>query len=80
MNNFNFHNPTRIVFGEGKVAELDALVPSNARVITLFGGESARGYPQIFGNKTAVSQPARVPEILDSRPEKNLHFAIATGR
>jgi NADP-dependent alcohol dehydrogenase len=45
MNNFNFHNPTRIVFGEGKIAELDALVPSNARVITLFSGESARGYP-----------------------------------
>jgi len=26
MNNFDFHNPTRIVFGEGKIAELDALV------------------------------------------------------
>jgi len=42
MSNFDFHNPTRIVFGEGKIAELNALVPSNARVMILFGGESAR--------------------------------------
>lgn len=42
MNNFDFHNPTRIVFGDGKIAELDALVPRNARVMILFGGESAR--------------------------------------
>ncbi|RMJ03088.1 Alcohol dehydrogenase YqhD [Marinobacter litoralis] len=42
MNNFEFYNPTRIVFGEGTVARLDDLVPANARVLVLFGGESAR--------------------------------------
>lgn len=42
MNNFEFYNPTRIVFGEGKVAELNRLVPKNAKVLILFGGESAR--------------------------------------
>ncbi|SHK15246.1 NADP-dependent alcohol dehydrogenase [Marinobacter antarcticus] len=42
MNNFNFYNPTRIAFGEGKVAELDQLVPHDAKVLVLFGGESAR--------------------------------------
>lgn len=42
MNNFNFYNPTRIAFGEGKIAELDQLVPHDAKVLVLFGGESAR--------------------------------------
>lgn len=42
MNNFDFYNPTRIAFGEGKIAALDTLVPANARVLILFGGDSAR--------------------------------------
>ncbi|WP_417509278.1 iron-containing alcohol dehydrogenase [Methylophaga sp.] len=42
MNNFNFYNPTRIVFGQGQIAELANLVPEDARVLVLFGGQSAR--------------------------------------
>ena len=42
MNNFDFYNPTRIAFGEGKIAALDTLVPANAKVLILFGGDSAR--------------------------------------
>ena len=42
MLNFEFHNPTRIVFGQGKVADLARLVPAQARVLVLYGGESAR--------------------------------------
>jgi NADP-dependent alcohol dehydrogenase len=42
MQNFDLHNPTRIVFGKQTVARLAELVPSNARVLILYGGESAR--------------------------------------
>ena len=42
MNNFDFYNPTRIAFGEGKIAALDTLVPADAKVLILFGGDSAR--------------------------------------
>jgi NADP-dependent alcohol dehydrogenase len=42
MLNFEFHNPTRIVFGQGKVVDLARLVPAQARVLVLYGGESAR--------------------------------------
>lgn len=42
MLNFDFYNPTEISFGRGKIAELNRLVPENARVLLLFGGESAR--------------------------------------
>lgn len=41
MLNFEFHNPTRIVFGPGKVAELNRLVPPSAKVLLLYGGASA---------------------------------------
>jgi len=42
MLNFEFYNPTRIVFGKDKVAELARLVPPDARVLVLYGGASAR--------------------------------------
>lgn len=42
MFNFDFYNPTRIVFGPDTIARLDDLVPTDARVMVLFGGQSAR--------------------------------------
>jgi len=42
MNNFDFYNPTHIVFGQGRIAELDRLVPAQARVLVLYGGGSAK--------------------------------------
>ncbi|MEO1827759.1 MAG: iron-containing alcohol dehydrogenase [Pseudomonas sp.] len=42
MQNFEFYNPTRIVFGEDTIDQLDNLVPKGARVLLLYGGESAR--------------------------------------
>ena len=42
MLNFNYYNPTRIRFGKDTIAEIDALVPSDAKVMILFGGSSAR--------------------------------------
>jgi NADP-dependent alcohol dehydrogenase len=42
MQNFDLYNPTHIVFGTQTVARLGELVPANARVLILYGGESAR--------------------------------------
>jgi NADP-dependent alcohol dehydrogenase len=39
---FEFYNPTRIVFGRDTISRLDTLVPPPARVLVMFGGESAR--------------------------------------
>ncbi|AUM12354.1 iron-containing alcohol dehydrogenase [Ketobacter alkanivorans] len=41
MLNFDFYNPTRICFGEGRIKDLDKLVPANARPLILYGGSSA---------------------------------------
>lgn len=41
MLNFEFQNPTRIVFGKDTVARLDDLIAADARVLVLYGGQSA---------------------------------------
>lgn len=40
MNNFNFYNPVKILFGKGKIAELSRNIPENARVLMTYGGGS----------------------------------------
>jgi NADP-dependent alcohol dehydrogenase len=37
MNNFQYYNPVRIVFGEGQNEQLSDLVPTDARVIITYG-------------------------------------------
>ncbi|EYU15729.1 iron-containing alcohol dehydrogenase [Photorhabdus aegyptia] len=41
MRNFKYYNPTKIVFGEETISRLDSLVPRDARVLILYGGNSA---------------------------------------
>lgn len=41
MLNFDFYNPTHIVFGKDQLAELSRLVPEQAKVLILVGGASA---------------------------------------
>jgi hypothetical protein len=42
MENFTFHNPTRILFGRGQIASLDKELPTEARVLLLAGGGSIK--------------------------------------
>ena len=41
MLNFDFYNPTQIVFGKDRIADLAKLVPGAAKVLILVGGASA---------------------------------------
>ena len=40
MQNFIFHNPTRILFGEGQIAAIGPEIPNGARVLITYGGGS----------------------------------------
>ncbi|MBL8408763.1 MAG: iron-containing alcohol dehydrogenase [Candidatus Accumulibacter sp.] len=40
MQNFTFHNPTRILFGQGRIADIAAEIPAGARVLITYGGGS----------------------------------------
>jgi NADP-dependent alcohol dehydrogenase len=42
MNNFTFHNPTRIHFGRGQIPQVHEELPQDARVLLLAGGGSIR--------------------------------------
>ncbi len=42
MLNFNFYNPTHIIFGGDRRVKINDYVPTEAKVLMLFGGESAR--------------------------------------
>lgn len=42
MLNFDYYNPTHIVFGKGRIAQLDTLLSKDVRVLVLYGGSSAQ--------------------------------------
>jgi NADP-dependent alcohol dehydrogenase len=41
MKNFDFHNPTHILFGKGRIADLKDQVPADAKVLIVYGSGSA---------------------------------------
>lgn len=40
MNNFQYHNPVRIIFGKGQMAQLPKQIPVSAKVMMTYGGGS----------------------------------------
>ena len=42
MNNFIYHNPTKLVFGKGQIARLGKLIPADKKIMITFGGGSVR--------------------------------------
>ena len=42
MLNFNFYNPTHILFGKGRIADLNQQIPADAKVMLLYGGGSIK--------------------------------------
>ena len=42
MNNFEFYNPTQIVFGKGQIEKLKDLIPTNKKILMIFGGGSIK--------------------------------------
>lgn len=55
MNNFQYYNPVRIVFGENQIKQLSELVPTNARVLITYGGGSAQRTGTLDEVKDALS-------------------------
>ena len=44
MLNFNFYNPTEVVFGKGQMKQLDKLVPKDSRILVTYGGGSVKKF------------------------------------
>lgn len=56
MFNFEFHNPTRIVFGKDRLKELDRLVPAEAKVLLLYGGGSVKRFGTLDKVRQALGE------------------------
>lgn len=60
MNNFTYHSPTRIYFGEGQIAAIAGELPAQARILLLYGSGSIKQngvYEQVksaLGQRTVV--------------------------
>jgi len=93
MLNFNFYNPTYIAFGEGKIADLNNLVPIDARVLVLYGGQSAKihgtldkvfsalgqRYVESFGGIEANPSFETLMKAVAQVKERQLDFLLAVG-
>ena len=42
MNNFEFGNPVKVVFGKGSIARLSDLIPTGSKVMMIYGGGSIK--------------------------------------
>ena len=93
MNNFEFKNPTKIIFGKNTIEKLEDEIPKDAKVLLLYGGGSIKKngvYDQV---KTALSQfeviefggiPANpeydtLMKALKIIKDKNINYLLAVG-
>ena len=56
MNNFQYYNPVRIVFGENQIKQLAELVPTDSRVLITYGGGSAKRTGTLDEVKSALNE------------------------
>jgi len=42
FSNFTYYNPTRIVFGSGTIASIEKLIPTDKKILFIYGGGSIR--------------------------------------
>jgi NADP-dependent alcohol dehydrogenase len=74
MFDFDYYNPTRIIFGRERLNELDRLIPAGARVLITFGGGSAKRSGLIDKVRSALGS-RKVLEFGGIEP--NPHFETA---
>jgi len=93
MNNFQYKNPTKILFGKGQIENITTEIPENAKVLMLFGGGSIKTngvYEQVskalskfevieFGGIPANPEYEVLLEALDIIKAENITFLLAVG-
>ncbi len=93
MKNFEYKNPTKILFGKGQMANLDKEIPKNAKILMLYGGGSIKRngiYEQViqalnvrkvveFGGVPANPEYEVLMEAIKVIKEQNLDYILAVG-
>ena len=82
MQNFLYHNPTKLVFGKGMIARLSQLIPAGKRIMVTFGGGSARRNG-VYDQVARALEGREYVEFWGIEPNptvETLREAIALGR
>lgn len=93
MLDFDFKNPTKIIFGKNKIASITKEIPQNAKVLMLYGGGSIKQngiYEQVktalapftvieFGGIPANPEYSILLEALKVIKEHHITFLLAVG-
>ena len=93
MNNFEFKNPTKIIFGKDTIEKLKEEIPTDAKVLLLYGGGSIKKngiYDQVktalanvditeFGGIPANPEYETLMEALKVIKAKNITYLLAVG-
>lgn len=93
MENFVFHNPVKILFGQGQIAKIADLVPSTGKIMLAYGGGSIKKngvYDQVMAalkGKQVVEFSGIEPnpkyetllKALDVIKKENVSFVLAVG-
>lgn len=93
MINFDFYNPTRIIFGKDRLGELDNLIPKDAKVLVLYGGGSVKKFGTLekvlkglgdrdvveFGGIEANPRFETLMKAVDVVKKENIDFLLAVG-
>ncbi|QBG37322.1 iron-containing alcohol dehydrogenase [Litorilituus sediminis] len=93
MENFDYYNPTQIVFGQDRLNELDNLIAKDAKVLVLYGGGSVKRFGTLDKIKASLGE-REVLEFagIEANPEfdtlmkavklvqaENVDFLLAVG-
>ena len=93
MLNFEFKNPTKIIFGKGEIAKISREIPKTEKILVLYGGGSIKTngvYDQVkaalegynweeFGGIPANPEYEVLLEALKIIKEKNITYMLAVG-
>ena len=93
MNNFEYKNPTKIIFGKNTIEKLANEIPSDAKVLMLYGGGSIKKngiYDQVktalnkinvieFGGIPANPEYAVLLDALKVIKKENITYLLAVG-
>jgi len=75
MKNFDYYNPTRILFGKGRIADVKDQVPADAKVLILYGGGSAER-TGVLGQVRAALADRSVIEFGGIEPNPRFETAL----
>jgi len=93
MNNFTFHNPTRIHFGDGQINQISDEIPKDSKVLVVYGGGSIKSngvYDQVkealtdhewyeFSGIEPNPQYDTAIKALDVIKDKKIDYLLAVG-